>query len=340
MTTPKEYSSSTYEPQRVLRVTKSEATGNDFVMIFDPDDLIDLPPGAIARLCDRRKGIGADGVIRLVRHLGDAKESSDSSSHFRHSMRFFMDYRNADGSIAEMCGNGVRCAALYLLARGIVEGPQVPIETRAGHKIVVAENDSADFSVDMGQPGLAVDDIVDLTAPGIQLLKHATSMTPALVRVKLGTGQGVHSAGFCAGDSEEEFVDAYIVSMGNPHAVIFLHGDSSLDLESAVRHLGPLVERHSAFPNGTNVEFVSPSGKDTFRVRVWERGVGETLSCGTGACAVGVVALATGLATSDVVRLRFPGGELVVRLNKTVFLQGPAREVFEAEIDLERLLDE
>ncbi len=301
---------------RPLRVVKAHGAGNDFAVIFDPDDEIDLSSKDVRIICHRRFGVGADGVIRLVRKGVDRASGEPI---------FFMDYRNADGSVAEMCGNGVRCAAHYLATRGIISGPRILIDTRAGRKEVESVGNSR-YAVDMGQAQLDPAGIgVDTEDPRVEIIEGFSESSPMLLRLDL-TAEGSTSA-------SRPQVELYAVGMGNPHAVVVLEDDSSVDLHHAVESLGPLIERHPAFPNRTNVEFISPVNGSHLQARVWERGVGETLSCGTGACAAGVVAVAAGLADPEHVVLRFPGGELVVSWQDTVRLEGPAVEVFSADLD-------
>jgi diaminopimelate epimerase len=258
-----------------VEFVKAHGTGNDFVVVEDLHDRYRLTPELVRAVCDRHFGLGADGLIRITR-------GTDAP--------FFMDYRNADGSLAEMCGNGVRVVGKYLGDRGLV-GDSFDLETRAGVKRLELHADdhgSIDrVTVDMGAPTLEEAD-----------------------RTLEVDGQPV---------------TATCVSMGNPHAVLFVD-----DVEAApVTTLGPRLETHPAFlPARTNVEFAQVVDRATIRQRTWERGVGETLACGTGACAVAVAAQARGLAGRPLVvelrggRLEFdwtPGG--------TVRMTGPAREV-------------
>ena len=277
----------------VMRFAKYHGIGNDFVMIADPEDRLSLEQDLVRRLCDRRFGIGGDGVIRVAppRAGGD----------------FFMDYFNSDGSVGEMCGNGIRCMALFARAEGLTSERSLDIETRAGTKIVEVKGDLV--RVDMGPPVFAPDEIpveVDDADP---------------LHAKLQTEQGM--------------VEAACLSMGNPHAVLFV--DDPLD--SPVTSLGPLIENHPAFPNKVNVEFVAVEAPDRVRMRVWERGSGETLGCGTGACAAAVASRL--LANADQkMTVALPGGELEVEWRGSledeapVFLTGPALRSFEGDVDL------
>lgn len=280
-----------------MRFSKYEGTGNDFVLIADPGDRLTLDEELARALCDRRRGVGADGVIRATR-----AEGAD----------LFMDYRNADGSLAEICGNGLRCLALFALAEGLVEGETLTIATRAGTRTArVVSTDVVE--VDMGPPVFEPEAIPVLL----------TGAHPLAVPVDVGG----------------ETLSAACLSMGNPHAVVFVDDPAAVALE----HLGPRIERHRVFPRGANVSFAAPVGAERVVARVWERGSGATLACGTAACAVGVAArLLHGMPERLVVEL--PGGELEVRWNgdrarpSPVTLTGPARRVFSGELDPASLL--
>ena len=277
-----------------IRVWKYQGTGNDFVMTFDPKEERRLDAEVVRTLCDRRFGIGADGSIRVTRGAGD---------------RPFMDYRNADGSIAEMCGNGIRCVAMLLRHLGEKTAASFEVETRAGVRAVRFEDDGR-VSVDMGEP--------NFTKAAIPMRGPAWE---TYLDEELDLGGGV-------------VVRATAVSMGNPHLVLFLEDDPD---RFHVSHIGAVLERDDRFPEGTNVEFarVGPEG---IAARVWERGSGETMACGSGACAIAVAAHEAGLADRGSWIL-FPGGDLEVDREETgsVRLTGPAERVFETKIDVEAL---
>ncbi|GLZ79050.1 diaminopimelate epimerase [Actinorhabdospora filicis] len=248
---------------------KGHGTGNDFIVIPDLDASLDLSDAQVAAICDRRTGLGADGILRVV-HAAKAAEAEGQAAEW------FMDYRNADGSIAEMCGNGVRVFVRYLLDAGLAEGPTVPVATRAGLR--VADVVGGDLRVDMSAA------------------RH------------LGT-ERVTMAG-------REYTGEH-VSMGNPHIVVEVTEEelAALDL-SGDPSFDPAV-----FPNKANVEFIAPTPTGV-RMRVHERGVGETQSCGTGACAAGAIGLAKGKGTATV---DVPGGRLTVTVDeRTLWLSGPA----------------
>ena len=270
-----------------INFIKGHGTGNDFVILPDPDGALEPTPALVAALCDRHRGIGADGVLRVVR----------SAKH--PEAEWFMDYRNADGSIAEMCGNGVRVVARYLVDNGLaVPGATgLPIATRAG--VVVAVVGSPTISVRMAPPsGYAgsTATVGQLSLPGIA------------------------------------------VDCGNPHLVCRL--PDGVDLDTLDLHAAPGFDP-AVFPDGVNVEFVSPvasGGGPHVRMRVYERGSGETLSCGSGALAAGAVALRdAGLGAGTVV-VDVPGGRLTVRHEgDDWWLAGPAVLVATGEVDPEAL---
>jgi diaminopimelate epimerase len=268
-----------------VEFVKAHGTGNDFVVIEDLDDRIDVGPEFVRKVCDRHLGIGADGVIRIA--PGSVAP-------------YFMDYRNADGSVAEMCGNGVRVVGKYLADRGHVAGA-FDLETRGGVKhleLVLDRHGKVDrVTVDMGAPSF---DRADLPMTG-----EGEALKEPL-------------------DAGGQIYEATCLSMGNPHAVVFVDDIDQAPVTSA----GPLLERHPAFPKLTNVEFVQVLGPDRLRQRTWERGVGETLACGTGACAVAVAGQLRGLVGGRVT-IELLGGPLELEWapGGTVRMTGPAREV-------------
>jgi len=276
------------------RVWKYQGTGNDFVMTLDLDHERPLTADEVRALCDRRFGIGADGSIRVTR-------GSDG--------RPFMDYRNADGSVAEMCGNGLRCVAMLLRDTGERTDPSFDVETRAGMRQVTFQEDGR-VTVDMGEPNFT---------------KAAIPMRGPAWETFQRQPFDVHGVTFTA----------TALSMGNPHLVLFLDEDPE---RFHVEHMGPMLESHELFPERTNVEFARIAEDGTADVRVWERGVGETLACGTGACAVAVAANEADLAPRTTT-IRFRGGPLEVerRDDGRVLLGGPVTKVFDAVVDLDRL---
>ncbi|MFB7665597.1 diaminopimelate epimerase [Kitasatospora sp. NPDC056138] len=283
-----------------LPFLKGHGTQNDFVIIPDPDGLLDLGPAVVARLCDRRAGIGGDGLLRVVRSAADPDAAGQADR-----AEWFMDYRNSDGSIAEMCGNGVRVFARYLVHAGLAGPGRLAVATRAGVRQVVIAEDAAD-----GTPGDVTVDMGRVLLPG-----------PDGIEVAVGSRSW----------------PALNVNMGNPHAVAFVADlDQAGDLLAA-----PRTTPEGAYPEGVNVEFVVDRGPRHVAMRVHERGSGETRSCGTGACAVAVATARrdgldpalTGEAVTYTVDVL--GGRLVItehpdgRVEKT----GPAEIVATGTID-------
>jgi diaminopimelate epimerase len=268
----------------MIRFSKGHGTENDFVVLPDPDGVLDLTAAGVAALCDRRRGLGADGVLRVVRWTA----LKDDRFPAEPGVEWFMDYRNADGGVAEMCGNGVRVYARWLADAGWVDGGALQIGTRAGVRGVRFVGD--EVAVDMG---------------------------PARV--------GRPSTAVVAG---REF-PGVAVDVGNPHlACVTDAALDALDLTVAPEHDGAL------FPRGVNVEFVSPLGPDGVSMRVHERGVGETRSCGTGTVAAVVAALRAAGRDAGEVAVRTPGGRLRVTVDAgTTVLQGPAVLVASGELD-------
>jgi diaminopimelate epimerase len=293
-----------------LRFAKWHGTGNDFVMLEDWAGATELSPDLVAALCDRHVGVGADGLIRVASPEAAAQAGVDAAG-----ADVFMDYRNADGSTAEMCGNGVRCLAKLAFQQGLVTGTELAVATRGGTKHVWLDADPATREVRTVR--------VDMGAPAFSLAEIPME----------GPGDGT----FLAEPFEHGGVSykASAVSMGNPHLVLFVEEDPE---QVDVRRIGPELERDPRFPNRTNVEFVAPAA-DGIKVRVWERGVGETQACGTGACASLVAASLAGLAPRRA-RIHFPGGTLDGEWSEDgpVFITGPAVEVFRGTLDTDRLL--
>ncbi len=277
-----------------LHFLKGHGTENDFVIVPDPAGLIDLSAADVARLCDRRAGVGADGLLRVVR-----SDAHPEGRRMAAEAEWFMDYRNADGSLAEMCGNGVRVFARYLQRAGLVETGDLAVGTRAGTRRVHLAKDG-DVTVAMGRAVLAEGPDTDVTV----------------------TVDG-------------RSWPARNVGMGNPHAVAFV-ADLA---DAGRLYEPPGVTPASAYPAGVNVEFVVDRGPRHVAMRVHERGSGETRSCGTGACAVAVAAArrdgadpaATGRPETYTVDV--PGGRLVVTEHPDgeVEMTGPAVIVAEGD---------
>jgi diaminopimelate epimerase len=286
-----------------MRFAKYHGTGNDFVLVEDLDGQLSLDPSVIAGLCDRRFGVGADGLIRVVRGSGGLDEAGDAD--------FFMDYYNANGEVAEMCGNGIRCLAKFVFDRGLTDALELQVATRAGLKhlrLEVGDHAVERVTVDMGPPSFERKAIGMVGEP-----------TDTFISQPLEVGGRTFTA--------------TAVSMGNPHCVLFV--DPGEDLQALdVPGLGSRVEnRTELFAGRTNVEFVKPAG-GILETRVWERGSGETFACGTGACAALVAASMEGLVAREA-SVRFPGGvlDLAWESDDHVHMTGPAVCVFDGEVD-------
>ena len=275
--------------------------GNDFVMVSclgkDGEDLLAEAQKRAVFLCDRKFGVGGDGVIALL---------PGKSAPFE--MRMF----NPDGSEAEMCGNGIRCFAKFLYDRGLTRGEtRIPTETGAGllHLEVTPGPDgkAAMVKVDMGEPILVPSQVPTTLGAG--------GDAPA-VNVPLNLGS--------------QTISVTAVSMGNPHAVTFVDDAKAYPIET----VGPLVESHPAFPRRTNTEFIQVLSEREINFRVWERGAAETLACGTGACGAVVACVLNGK-TGRQVLVHLPGGDLEIDWSEAdnhVYMTGAATEVFEGEI--------
>ncbi|OLF16878.1 diaminopimelate epimerase [Actinophytocola xanthii] len=263
---------------------KGHGTENDFVLLPDVDAVLDLTPARVRALCDRRAGLGADGVLRVVRAKAVEGRPGDVDDDM-----WFMDYRNADGSVAEMCGNGLRVFARYLLDSGLVGEREFPVGTRAGVRAVRVDG-NGEVAIDMGAARVGADSSV--------------------------TTGGRRFAGVA-------------VDVGNPHLVCIV--DSLDDLDLSV----PPTHDRELFPDGVNVEFVVVDGPERIRMRVHERGVGETRSCGTGTVAAVAGVLHARGETSGAADVHVPGGCVHVAISgKTSTLTGPAAFVARGEVDL------
>lgn len=260
-----------------LTATYGHGTENDFVLFYDPNDEIEISADQVRRICDRKSGVGADGLIRITKREN----------------RWFMDYRNSDGSIAEMCGNGIRVMARYLVDRGLEGAGIFSISTRDGNKFLKVP-ETGDISVNLGQ----------------------VSQVPGEVS---------------ALQNGKRFVGLNI-DVGNPHAVLFV---DSLD-EVGALEMAPLVEPIDEYPDGVNVEFVEFLDNGELRMRVFERGSGETKSCGTGTCAVALAAsIRSGKRAPLSWVINAPGGRLVVDIDPhyNATLTGPAVLIRDFELD-------
>jgi diaminopimelate epimerase len=284
-----------------IAFTKGHGTGNDFVIIPDPEGALSLSDSQVAALCDRRFGIGGDGTLRVVRSRALPEGAATPEAEW------FMDYRNADGSAAEMCGNGIRVFARYLVETGLAtlaEGETLAIGTRAGTKTLTRSTNG--FEVDLGVWRALNDDVV-VRVRGLDVARP---------------GQGI--------------------DVGNPHVVVALSSSDELDgLDLTVQ-----PQLHPEPSEGANIEFVVPAeplvtdGVGSIAMRVFERGVGETLSCGTGVAAAALaVRHWAGPAAPTQWTVDVPGGRLGVRVvarpgGEHVLLSGPASLVFSGEVTL------
>lgn len=303
-----------------LNFSKLDGAGNDFVFVEDLDDAIDLAPEQVQALCDRHFGIGADGVI-VVKPPEKAENAG------------FMHYINADGSIAEMCGNGIRCFAKYIVDHRIAadSNDRIVIETRAGEKTVQVEKDEnglvTSVRVDMGKPALVSGDIPTILAPNAVAYNGEPFVCDAPI------------------DSPYGMFAFTCVSMGNPHAICFIEKWDELDdglfsnperksLDTFdISKVGSYYESCSAFPEKANIEFATKT-KSGIAMRVFERGCGETLACGTGACATAVAGFLRSTSPSTVT-VHVRGGDLLIEYDtdaNRVFMTGPAEETFAGSV--------
>jgi len=284
--------------RNLLPFVKMHGCGNDYIYVDARERAIERPDALAVRLSDRHFGVGSDGLILIL-----PSERAD------YRMRMF----NADGSEAEMCGNGIRCFAKYLHDRGLVQGEEARIETGAGVlrvQIFPQDGKARKVRVNMGAPRLEREQIPVAGLPGRAVDEELHIQVP---------NEGDVALRFTA------------VSMGNPHAVLYV--DRVEDYPVAV--YGPLIERHRAFPKRVNAEFVQVLGRGEVRMRVWERGSGETLACGTGASAVAVASVLNGK-TDRTVLVHVLGGDLEIEWadDGSVYLTGPAEEVFEGVAEI------
>ena len=269
--------------------TKMHGLGNDYVCINCFRERVEDPPGFARALCDRHYGIGADGLILIC-----PSKVSD----------FKMEIYNSDGSVAGMCGNGIRCLGKYVYDYGLTGKETLSIETKSGIRnmhLHIQDGKACGAMVDMGVPRLNAHSIPILSE------KDLVINDPIEVQEKNYRMTGI--------------------SMGNPHAVIFSEEINGISLEETGREL----EFHPRFPERANIEFCHVTARNRMEIRVWERGVGETLACGTGACAAVVASVLNDLTDEEVI-VKLLGGELSVRWDRKVnhvFLEGPAVKVFD-----------
>ena len=277
-----------------MKFTKMHGLGTDYVYVNCFEEKIDNPPAVARFVSDRHFGIGSDGLIMI-----NPSKTAD----------FEMEMYNADGSRGEMCGNGIRCVAKYVYDYGLTDKTQISVETLGGIKyldLTVEDGKVSLVKVDMGKPELEAD-LIPIISEREQVIDEPIEVD----------GKEYHMTG---------------VSMGNPHAVIYVDDVKGLDLEK----IGPKFENHERFPKRINTEFVHCIDRQTVEMRVWERGSGETLACGTGACAVAVSSILNNL-TDTQVTVKLLGGDLQIEWDREkdrVFMTGPATVVFDGVIDI------
>ena len=279
-----------------MKFSKLHGCGNDYVYVDGSKEIIkqEDKPEIVRRLSDRHFGIGGDGVIFI-----NPSEEAD----------FEMEMYNADGTRAEMSGNGIRCVAKFVYDKGLTDKKKISIISagKVKHISLTIQNGKVILAeVDMGEP--------ELTAKNIPVVSECEQVIDETIMVG---GKGYSMT---------------CVSMGNPHAVVFVNDVKNLDIEK----IGPLFENHERFPKRVNTEFVKVIDENTVEMRVWERGSGETLACGTGACATVVACILNGL-TKEQVTVKLLGGDLEIFWNREenrVYMTGPATHVFDGEIEL------
>lgn len=277
-----------------MKFTKMHGCGNDYIYVDGSREMIkqEEKPEIVRRLSDRHFGIGGDGVIFI--------NPSDEAD-------FEMEMYNADGSRAEMCGNGIRCVAKYVYDKGLTDKKKLSIISAGKIKhlcLTIQDKKVILVKVNMGAPELRAG-YIPVTADTEQVIDEPITV------------QGKEYRMTC-------------VSMGNPHAVVFMDDVADLKIEE----IGPYFENHERFPKRTNTEFVKVLDRHTVEMRVWERGTGETLACGTGACATVAACILNGL-TDEQVTVKLLGGELEVfwdRKENAVYMTGPATFVFDGEV--------
>ena len=293
-----------------VRFTKMEGCGNDYVYISGFDYPIDAEkkPELVQKLSNRHFGIGGDGVIFI--------NPSDIAD-------FEMEMWNADGTRGEMCGNGIRCVGKFVYDNGMTNEKEITVESFGKVKYLTLYTEEkkgketvTSVRVNMGEPILEARDI------------------PVVAGSSPVVAQKIHIPLEVSGNLEEYDGDYEMtcVSMGNPHAVVYIDSTDDLDIEK----IGPLFENHKRFPNRTNTEFVEIVDREHVKMRVWERGSGETLACGTGCCAVCVAGVLNGF-TAPQLEVRVLGGALLIEWDQEenlVWMTGPATTVFEGTISI------
>ena len=285
-----------------MHFTKREGCGNDYIYINGFEEQIPAAqkPDIVRRFSDRHFGIGGDGVI----FINPSREAD-----------FEMEMYNADGTRAEMCGNGIRCVGKFVYDKGLTDKENITVISAGNVKYLdLTVKKTKGDSDDRG------------TVKAVRVNMGRPVLEPALIPVA-AEGESIVDAPIQVDGREYRMT---CVSMGNPHAVIFAKGVAGMDLEK----IGPMFENHKRFPNRINTEFVEIIDRQTVFMRVWERGTGETLACGTGCCAAAVACVLNGL-TDTKVTVRLLGGELAIewdREQNLIYMTGPAVTVFEGEM--------
>ena len=305
-----------------MKFTKMHGCGNDYVYVDGGKEIIpsEKKPGIVQKVSDRHFGVGSDGLI-FINPVDDA------------DIDFEMEMYNADGSLSEMCGNGIRCVAKYVYDKRLTDKKKLTIVSAGKKKYIDLTIGSDDLvesvKVDMGAPILDAATVPVTVSDDVIASDMYKELTETYGRLAVDVPIEV--------DGKTWHMTC--VSMGNPHAVVFLPEGtdlSSFDIEK----VGPLFENHPVFPNRTNTEFVTIDDRQNVHMRVWERGTGETLACGTGCCATTVACILNGH-TDTSVTVHVLGGDIRCSWDKDpespVIMEGPATTVFEGEIDIENL---
>ena len=284
----------------MIKFTKMEGLGNDYVYVDCTKQNLENASNLAKIISDRHFGVGSDGLILI---------ESSKKADFR--MKMF----NSDGTEAEMCGNGIRCVGKYVYDKGLTDKTTLKIETLAGIKVLnlnVEDGKAKTVKVDMGEPIL---DYKLIPAKDGKVYKSRDGIKFYKVNINI----------------EGDLKELTCVSMGNPHGIDFANNIEKLKIEK----FGPIIEVDEHFPNKVNAEFIEILDKHNIKMRVWERGAGETLACGTGACASVVASFLNGY-TERSVTVELLGGKLEIEWNKEdnhVYMTGPAETVFEGEFD-------
>lgn len=289
-----------------MKFTKMHGCGNDYVYVNGFEEKVENKSEVAIKVSDRHFGIGGDGAIFI-----NPSENAD----------FEMEMYNADGTRAEMCGNGIRCVAKYVYDKGFTDKTNLSIESHGKIKQI-------DLTVENGKVSMVK---VNMGAPELRAAYIPVDVSKLQRKDTVTTGDTVMNQPITVGGKEYHMT---AVSMGNPHAVMFVEDVAHFELEK----IGPLFEKHTCFPKRVNAEFVKVIDRKNVEMRVWERGTGETLACGTGCCAAVVACILNGLTDSEVT-VKLLGGSLTIQWDteqNLVYMTGPATTVFEGEIDLEQ----